>query len=179
MRRNNNGQHEENDERARDLVSLRRRAEEFNAVLDQYGPRPKSNEELQTLLVKEMPRYALYMVCCFGFGAGLIGLGIGLLTHAGIGMAWLCGFWGVVTGLVVRNRRWAQAYLFGTTMFAARGLLPWEALWNGVKHYKLAARTMKESFTAIEERAALQKALGESTTKPNWWKRGVRIEKKL
>jgi hypothetical protein len=178
----NNGQHEEAN--APVPEGLARAAERFNSLLDHYGPRPASTEELLALISKQMPRYSLYLVCGVGLVAGLSGLVMGLVTHSGAQTAWLFLFWGIVAGLLARQRRWAQSYVFGATMFAARGLLPWESLWNALKYYRLAFETMKESYTTIEEAAALKKALegtgeGENVKRRWKWKRGIHIEKKL
>jgi hypothetical protein len=176
----NNGQHKEE----RPLVSegLQGAADRFNALLDRYGPRP-SKEELLAVMNKEMPRYSLYMVCGLGLVAGLLGLAFGLITHAGAQTGWLFLFWGIVAGLLTRQGRWAQSYVFGATMFAARRLLPWENLWNGVKYYRLAFETMKESYATIEEAEALKKALeGKPENKKGrkWWKPKTHVsEKKL
>lgn len=178
-----NGKHEESKAAAQVPENLARAAERFNAVLDRYGPPPASTEELLGVINKQTPRYNLYMVCAFGLVAGLLGLALGMITHSGPQTAWLFLFWGIVAILVTRQRQWAQSYVFGATMFAARGLLPWESLWNGVKYYRLAFATLKESYTTIREREALKKALEGThggTPKKGWkWKRGLRIEKKL
>jgi hypothetical protein len=85
-----------------------------------------------------------------------------MITHSGPQTAWLFLFWGIVAILVTRQRQCAQSYVFGATMFAARGLLPWESLWNGVKYYRLAFATLKESYATIQEGEALnrEEALG-------------------
>ena len=168
--------------------ALQQAADRFNALLDQHGPRPQSTEELLELMNKQMPRYALAMVCGFGIIGALVGLaaGAGMTQHAAPGMAALFGIWGLVIGLLMRKMPWAYAYIFGATMFAARGLLPWECMWNALKHYRVAFATMRESYTTIEEGEALRKALertpeGENQ-KTGWrwkWKRGIHIEKKL
>ena len=178
-----NGVHEE-PKAAQVPANLARAAERFNAVLDRYGPPPASTEELLGVINKQMPRYCLYMVCAFGLMAGLLGLALGMITHSGPQTAWLFLFWGIVAILVTRQRQWAQSYVFGATMFAARGLLPWESLWNGVKYYRLAFATLKESYATIQEGEALKKAMegthASGTAKEGWkWKRGIRIEKKL
>jgi hypothetical protein len=173
------GKYPEND-------ALQRAADRFNALLDLYGPRPRLAQELVDLMNKQMPRYALAMVGAFGLIGALLGLAVaaGMATHAAPPMAGLFGIWGVVCGLLLRKRRWAYAYLFGATMFAARGLLPWECMWNGIKHYRLAFETMRESYTTVKEGEALRKALertpeGENAKK-NWkWKPKIQIEKKL
>jgi hypothetical protein len=178
-----NGQHEES-KAPQVPAGLARAAERFNAVLDRYGPPPASTEELLGVINKQIPRYSLYMVCAFGLVAGLLGLALGMITHSGPQTAWLFLFWGVVAILVTRQRRWAQSFVFGTTMFAARGLLPWESLWNGVKYYRLAFATLKESYRTIQEGEALKKTVegaseGGTAKKGRKWKRGIRIEKKL
>jgi hypothetical protein len=176
-----NGQHEEV-KGAQVPADLARAAERFNAVLDRYGPRPASTEELCAVMNKQTPHYSLYMVCAVGGAAGLLGLGVGLVTHSGPRTAWLFLFWGIVAILVMRQRRWVQSYLFGATMFASRGLPPWKSLWNALKHYRLARETIKESYTTIEEAEALEKAMEGTggTAKKGWkWKRGIHIEKKL
>ena len=94
------------------------------------APGPMSSEALLELMNKESPRYSLYMVCRFGLAAGLLGLVFGLI---GAQTAWLFLFWGIVAALLARQSRWAQSYVFGAMMFAARGLLPSEALWNALK----------------------------------------------
>jgi hypothetical protein len=176
-----NGQYPKSD-------ALQEAADRFNTLLDQYGPRPGSSEELLELMDKQMPRYALAMVCGFGVIGALIGLavGAGMSQHAAPGMAALCGIWGLVIGLVVRKARWAYAYIFGATMFSARGLLPWECMWNALKHYRVAFATMKESYTTIQEFEALKKAVEETregkSEKRGWqwkWRRKIHIEKKL
>ena len=177
----NNGQHKEES----DLLpeGLQGAADRFNALLDRYGPRP-SREELLAVMNKEMSRYSLYVVCGVGLVAGLFGLAFGLITHAGAQTGWLFLFWGIVAGLLTRQRRWAQSYVFGATMFAARRLLPWENLWNGLKYYRLAYETMKESYATIEEAEALKKTLeGTPENKKGvfrkWWKPKTHVEKKL
>src|SRR5271165_972597 len=118
-----NGQYPKSD-------ALQLAADRFNALLDQYGPRPGSTQELLELMDKQMPRYALAMVCGFGVIGAWVGLAVGegMTQHAVPGMAALFGIWGLVIGLLVRKARWAYAYIFGATMFAARGLLPWECM---------------------------------------------------
>jgi hypothetical protein len=176
-----NGKHDE-------IGALQRAADRFNALLDQYGPRPRSTQELVEFMTKQMPRYALAMMCAFGVIGALVGLAVaaGVTRHAAPGLAGFFGIWGVVFGLLIRKTRWAYAYIFGATMFAARGLLPWECMWNALKHYGLAFETMKESYTTIKESEAIQKALEETrkgeNVKRDWrwkWKRGIHIEKKL
>lgn len=174
-----NGQYPKSD-------ALQEAADRFNALLDQYGPRPGSSEELLELMDKQMPRYALAMVCGFGFIGALVGLavGAGMTQRAALGMAALFGIWALVIGLLVRKARWAYAYIFGATMFSARGLLPWECMWNALKHYRVAFETMKESYTTIQEFEALKKAVEETregkSEKRSWkGRRGVHIEKKL
>ena len=163
---------------------LKSAADQFNALLDQYGPRPESGEVLLAFVSKEMPRYSLYMVCGVGLVAGLLGLVFGLIAHSGPLTGLLFLFWGLVAGLLTRQRRWAQCYVFGATMFAARRLLLWENLWNGLKHYRLASETMKESYITIEEAEALKKSMeGTPENKKGvfrkWWKPKTHVEKKL
>ena len=69
--------------------ALQEAADRFNALLDQYGPRPQSTEELLELMNKQMPRYALAMVGGFGVIGALVGLevGAGMTQHAAPGMA--------------------------------------------------------------------------------------------
>jgi hypothetical protein len=166
-----NGQHKES-RAAQVPADLARAAERFNAVLDRYGPRPASTEELLGVINKQMPRYSLYTVCAFGLVAGLLGLALGMITHSGPQTAWLFLFWGIVAILLTRQRQWAQSYVFGATMFAARGLLPWESLWNALKYYRLARETIKESYMTIEEAEALKKAMegtGEGSNVKRKW----------
>jgi hypothetical protein len=176
-----NGQYPKSDE-------LKEAADQFNKLLDQYGPRPGSSEALLEQMDKQMPRYALATVCGFGVIGALVGLavGVGMTQHAAPGMAAFCGIWGLIIGLLVRQTRWAYAYIFGATMFAARGLLPWECMWNALKHYPVAFATMHESYTAIQEFEAQKKAeedthKGKGGKKAWYWKRRrkIHIEKKL
>jgi hypothetical protein len=179
-----NGQHHAEAKAATLPAELALAAERFNSVLDRYGPRPASTQELLGILHQQTPRYSLYMVCAVGAAAGLLGLGVGLVTHSGPRTAWLFLFWGTVAILVLRQRRWVQSYVFGATMFASRGLPPWKSLWNALKYYCLARETIKESYTTIKETEALKKAMegtgeGESAKRGGKWKRGIHIEKKL
>jgi hypothetical protein len=81
---------------------------------------------------------------------------------------------------LTRERRWALAYIFGAALFSSRGLLPWECLWNALKHYPLAHATISEAFGVVKEQAALEQALNHPKAGRRWWgRKGVRVEKKL